>query len=414
MSSKSIAFLSLLANAGLGLALVMLLVNRPAPPSGGPEPAVKSQPIQTNVVPAPERVVIPAGTPAPKPVRKFDWRMVESADYREYIANLRSIGCPEETIRDIIVADVNKLFESRRREITASTNKFSYWKAGNIFGGAMDPARIEKLQALNKEKHDLLKELLGVDVADQPNLFANFNPFETMLDFLPAEKQNQLIDIYTKYQAKLMKMVGNGAPDAEDRKAMLKVQQDMEAELAGLLGPEDYRQYQLRMSQTAMTMRMQLASFDPSQTEFDKIFDIRKKLEDEFGMMGMGAMSQEEKDKYKQAQNDAKEQVKALLGEERYADYERAQDWNYQAIYKTTERYGLSKDVAVKVYDMKKAAEDAAKKIRKDTSLTKEQRDAALRDIRNQTELAIGGAMGEKAWNSYQDSANWLDRIIRK
>src|SRR3954462_879248 len=37
----------------------------------------------------------------------FQWASVESPDYREYIANLRAIGCPEETIRDIVIADVN-------------------------------------------------------------------------------------------------------------------------------------------------------------------------------------------------------------------------------------------------------------------------------------------------------------------
>src|SRR3569623_2104048 len=40
--------------------------------------------------------------------RQFiSWSHVESPDYATYIANLRSIGCPEQTIRDIIIADVN-------------------------------------------------------------------------------------------------------------------------------------------------------------------------------------------------------------------------------------------------------------------------------------------------------------------
>ena len=34
---------------------------------------------------------------------------IEAADYREYIENLRNIDCPEETIREIILDDVNKL-----------------------------------------------------------------------------------------------------------------------------------------------------------------------------------------------------------------------------------------------------------------------------------------------------------------
>ena len=42
-------------------------------------------------------------------VKQMTWEMVEAADYRVYIENLRNIDCLEETIRDIILADVNKL-----------------------------------------------------------------------------------------------------------------------------------------------------------------------------------------------------------------------------------------------------------------------------------------------------------------
>src|SRR5215831_1795406 len=43
----------------------------------------------------------------------FSWSQVESDDYPTYIANLREIGCPEQTIRDIIIADVNVLYARR-------------------------------------------------------------------------------------------------------------------------------------------------------------------------------------------------------------------------------------------------------------------------------------------------------------
>ena len=41
-------------------------------------------------------------------VKQMTWETVEAPDYRVYIENLRNIDCPEE-IRDIILADVNKL-----------------------------------------------------------------------------------------------------------------------------------------------------------------------------------------------------------------------------------------------------------------------------------------------------------------
>src|SRR2546425_12808899 len=57
----------------------------------------------------------------------FDWRQVESPDYKEYILNLRAVGCPEKTIKEIITADVSDLFSARRAAIT-QTNHYEYWR----------------------------------------------------------------------------------------------------------------------------------------------------------------------------------------------------------------------------------------------------------------------------------------------
>src|SRR5436190_6926071 len=55
----------------------------------------------------------------------FTWSEVESPDYHRYILNLRRAGCPEKTIRDIIVADVNDLYAERiSREIVFPEQKW--------------------------------------------------------------------------------------------------------------------------------------------------------------------------------------------------------------------------------------------------------------------------------------------------
>src|SRR6266436_5402014 len=64
---------------------------------------------------APERLDNPHGTiPTVQP---FRWSQIESPDYRVYVANLRGIGCPEQTVRDIIRADVGSLYAAKRKEL---------------------------------------------------------------------------------------------------------------------------------------------------------------------------------------------------------------------------------------------------------------------------------------------------------
>src|SRR5216117_3816516 len=105
-------------------------------------------------------------------IKPFNWESVEATDYKQYIANLRSVGCPEETIRDIITADVNKLYESKRKELAGPKKKFEFWKPGSMMGAAFDPERAEKERALNKEKRALITELLGSAPDDKPDILA--------------------------------------------------------------------------------------------------------------------------------------------------------------------------------------------------------------------------------------------------
>jgi hypothetical protein len=375
--------------------------------SARPQP----QPAPTASTPAP--VPAPLQAQPAKAVQSFDWRLVESEDYKKYIANLRSIGCPEETIRDIISADVKKLFDARKRTLNASTNKFEYWKAGNLFGSMMNEEKIKQSQELAKEKRDLLKELLGVAPEEKPDMFGGMNPFESMLDFLPADKQNQVAEVFQKFQAKMVKGFSGGSPDAEDMKKIQGMQKEMETELGKILSPDELESYQLRMSQTAMMMRMQLASFDPSEQEFRDIFKLKKSFDDQFGSFGMLSQDKTEKQKYNDAKKDLDGQVKSLLGDSRYQDYERAQDYAYQGIYRVADRNGLGKEAANQVYDMKKAAEEQATKLRGDTTLSLEQRTEALKGIRTETENSIRTVFGDKGWQSYQSQpgAYWLKNI---
>jgi hypothetical protein len=194
-------------------------------------------------------------------------------------------------------------------------------------------------------------------------------------------------------------------------KAMQKAQKEMEGELAKIMSPQEFEEYQLRMSTTAMTMRFQLASFDPNEQEFREVFKLKKQFDDEYSMFDVAPADKVAREKRQAAEKEMNEQLKNALGADRYAEYQRAQDWNYQAMYRVTDKYNLPKESAAKVYDMKSAAETEASRIRGDTSLSQEQRTAALRTIRAETEKSMHTVFGDKAWSSYQGQAHWLNGI---
>src|SRR6185369_17102568 len=120
-----------------------------------------------NVVTCSRAVVNPVDTPAtseppPAGVTNHDWTTVESSDYKQYIANLRALGVPEEGIRALIIPDINQLYEPREAPLRAklATDDQSPDRRRAAAANA-DLERLKQLRAVLMEKQANLKELLG-------------------------------------------------------------------------------------------------------------------------------------------------------------------------------------------------------------------------------------------------------------
>ena len=412
MNARVLFMLSLAVNLVLGLFLVHQLISRPdsshssnmvTPPPTDPGPKAPSSPSPALVLDSQHST----------PARTFTWEAVESPDYREYIANLRAIGCPEETIRDIIVADVDKLYAAKRREARGEPKPFEYWKTGNPWGEPMDAEHMAQARALHKEKLEVLQQL-GIK-PDLKMRMAGFieveDTLDTMFGFLPEDKQVSVVQMMQDMQAEMVEAAQDGGWDPE---AMHAAQKDMEAALKEQLTPEEFRDYELRMSTTANTMRSQLAGWDPDEQEFLKVYELRKAHDDKFSMVSRGTEREGEEQERQEAEKQLNETIKAMLGSERYAAYERATDWSFQQIYQSVKRADLGTTEAVQVYDMRQAAEAEARELRNNKGLTQDQRNAALAGIQAETERAIKDVLGEKGWDEFDRMHNtyWLKNMV--
>lgn len=108
MNSRMVLLLSL----ALNLVCLVGLLWRNGTPETEPAPMTQVESTAVLVEPMPQ----PAA-PA------FRWSQVESTNYFAYIANLRTIGCPEQTIRDIISADLIAALRSSPAASPAGTSK---------------------------------------------------------------------------------------------------------------------------------------------------------------------------------------------------------------------------------------------------------------------------------------------------
>ncbi|HIN92125.1 MAG TPA: hypothetical protein EYM99_04810 [Alphaproteobacteria bacterium] len=338
-------------------------------------------------------------------VKQMTWETVEASSYLDYIDNLRRIGCPEETIRDIILADVNKLYKTKRREASGQ-KKFEFWKANAMFGMGMDKDNVETMRELNAERDELLKQL-GIESSFESEMSLILNPLQQSLGFLPEQKQVAVMKELQGIQSRIAELSEDGSADIE---MVWKAQRETEESIKGMLSEDEYTGYLLRKSNTAHKLRSQIAGFDPSEEEFRTVFKLKRAFDEEYGEIGINLDLLEEQLK---AQKTLNEQIRQSLGDERYADYERAQDYQFQQIHSSLKKADLGTGEAIQVYDMQKVAQDAALQLRGNQTLNEAERRERLRQIRNETESAIQQVVGTEGWEKFNRPSNtrWLQSI---
>jgi hypothetical protein len=192
-----------------------------------------------------------------KNASSFRWAEVESSDYHVYINNLRGIGCPEQTIWDIITADLHALYGVRRQKIETA-----------LAAGASGRARATlqgELQSLSEEENEALSELFGSepkiavqevnqedgqpknDSAERespvsmPLAFANVDVSSLNLD----ESQKQVIG---SLRRRFLSEIGGPDQDPNDPAYLerwQKAQPKLDEMMRGMIGINAYQQYDL-------------------------------------------------------------------------------------------------------------------------------------------------------------------------
>jgi hypothetical protein len=338
---------------------------------------------------------------------KFTWDLVESKDYKMYIANLRAIQCPEETIQDIIIAAVSQEYNSREAGLKLRAQYLKPWE-GPESTNLRNWDKLVQLRDLLQEKQALLKELLGIDVPVELPLIRSRDghaKFEAALSMLPEDKREAVRAIQEKFwidtgrlQQRTMKQF-----DPEDRAEYLRLRAERGDALTKVLTPTEIEELELRISSTATSLRSQLTAFEPTEKEFRDIFKLKRELYENYNTRG--GVDPEDLDFTQQrdlASQQVEQQIKTVLGPERYAEYQRSQDGNFRRLAQIAQETGLSRETAVTGYEIQKASREEIQTLQANANLAKAERRQAILDVRKQTDDALRQTLGEEAFKRFK------------
>jgi len=345
-------------------------------------------------------VVAPA-TPEPPPaaLANFDWTAVESTDYKQYIANLRALGVPEEGIRAIIIADVNQLYEPREAALRTKRTPDDQ-SAGQRWAAAAnaDVERLKQLRAVQMEKQATLKELLGVyvprDIVRMPAA-RNYEAIEYALAQLPDQKRDAVQSLVEDFYFTHDSPTGPGRFVSLSDYVKLCEQRDQG--LQQILTPEEFRQYTMNTAPPGTELARCVAGMSPTDSEFSAMFDIKSDNWTETGgVYGRWRANKVPPEQIAAADQRMDERLQAALGPERFLDYQLAATELGQELRNLGDRYDLARSTLSEAYAVQKQLDDL-------TALRKRAQVTLIPDPLDGLQQKLQAILGPQVWQAWHD-----------
>lgn len=405
MNARSI----LIASLGLNLVLAGWAVSRwqrasaPARPSQAASkplasPEAKSLPVwrtqRTNVL-----EVVTNRVEAPG----FQWSQIETNDYEAYAANLRAVGCPEHVVRQMLMAEIEDHYADRRSDAEKNTD---FW----VTESRRDARRVETLREhrrLDVEKRALLARILGVNWSVKAlKMYVEGEGASILVGFLSDDSALRLADAAMRVDPEkdAFRADTKGIVIDTDEPRLEALIVELRQGMEQAVSPVEAEEMLLRVADMASGFPSgnRLAGVSLTGDELRRIAAICTRHQDLLDFFLRHELDSSRRDpdiddligKFPPS---ALPEIRELIGPERVAAFERSMDPDFRAFAVVARRSELPVDSAIKAFDIRRAAEAAAREVKAVEGLDPAQRNASLEALRRETELAIRQVVGEKA-----------------
>ena len=347
-------------------------------------------------------------------VLAFRWTSVESDDYRQYIANLRTLHCPERLIRDIIVADLEKLYAHKAREILPARYQLEPW-VGHERRDRANRADRQATSARDAELAALIRELLGVDWTTQANqTWKREAIMGVLLGFLSDEKAPQVMTLIDRVgdESRRLRDETGGIFLPDDLKRSESIGDGLMANLAQRLTPPEMDELRMR-AQAFLLLELHFDGVELTGAELREIARASLVMTDVFREEVAGGSSREiSKTERERRKAEFELQVAQILGPARWVDYQLAQNKDFRDALEFTKEKFLSKATAVTVSRVFTDTREQAAQIRKDKSLTADERRTLLATLAATLRSSLNTTLGANAAEFIKDNHRLLDELV--
>lgn len=380
-------FLLSLSVVGNAAGLVWLLCAAPAPAVPAPAPRVAAQPVA-----------------APPGLAAGTWAKLRHEDPRVFVAQLRAAGFPPDLVRAMLAASIYSANAARWKTLNGGDDA-RFWREP-----APDREAMMAMRQLGREQAKLLRDILGDD-SDGHDESLGYSLRAT--NFLPPEKAAEIRRLQREFDERRSDLfAANPAYDREKIQALEREQRDA---IMRTLTPAELVEYDLRNHNTAGNLREELSVFDPTEAEFRALFALRSAFDDQFNRGDLGGSQTAEQQRQRaDAEALLREQIRAQLGAERAAQYERMTDNNYRRTSQLIARLELPPATTEQLYALQKEYEQRRIDFYRGGALQREQVTAEMTTLQAEAIARVTpllrDARGVEAYKQYGGA--WLNSMV--
>jgi len=347
---------------------------------------------------------------------RFNWRMIESSNYEEYVANLRAIGCPERTVRDIIVAEVQKTYAAKSAAVPLDVK---FWSCG-AERQAAERGREERRSELGAESRALLQRLIGIDYATQAGERSDDLETQAIFRFFFGPLPDQVMERASlalergSYLGSEILDRSKGILLPVEKEQLSALRQQTVASVHQLLSPEQFDELSRRFA-ALLLLDKGFSDFHVSASELRHIAGLYVSI---FGPPLEGAFNSSHEVE-EEGKGEPKElfekRLQDFLGQARYAEYKRDTDADFKNIKTLTEQQALPQETAVKIYEIKKLLDSECQRLRKDALLSAGELAGHLQEVQDSTRSGVRQLLGDKSFDLYirQYGGGWVTNSLR-
>lgn len=353
-----------------------------------------------------------ASTKAAAASQRLLWSALRTEDLQALVARLRAAGFPPAVVRAVVSSEIERRFSTRIKSLQAQAEETPYWQPSATRSNFYSKF-FEERQQVYRDRTRLLREVLG----DEFYAGSGLDPTEAQrrqfgnLSKAKIDLLQRINDDYAEMTAQI-RMATAGIVLPEDRAKLALLEREKQADLAAVLSPQEFEDYTMRTSQITSRLRAALTLIDASEQEFRTIYRLSQPYADVLypDIGDRAIMTADGRQKREDSQRALDAQLKSALGDARFAEWTRAQNYEFQQLVRITQQQNLPTSSAISAFDLRAATTAESATIGNDAKLSPEQRLAALRDLAQKTRNQLVATLGP-AGASYAKSATWLQAI---